>query len=77
MNDLTGLRIIESPHLTVPRTVTRTWRERLFSWPWRPWRATRVVQAPDPSMYQMAGGLLVGHPVTINRLRRAAEELSP
>lgn len=23
--------------------VRRTWRERLFSRPWRPWRATRVV----------------------------------
>lgn len=26
---------------------TRTWRERLFSWPWRPWEMFKEVDAPD------------------------------
>lgn len=28
-------------------TVRRTWRERLFSWPWRPWQATKVAVTLD------------------------------
>lgn len=29
------------------KRVKRTWCERLFSWPWRPWVATRVVYEPE------------------------------
>ena len=28
--------------LCVPVQVRRTWRERLLSWPWRPWVKTRL-----------------------------------
>lgn len=36
---LWGIPVIESPLLTKTILVThqRTWRERLCSWPWRPW----------------------------------------
>ena len=43
---LMGLRIIENPLMVEdgePYEIRRTWRERLFSWPWRPLRATRMV----------------------------------
>lgn len=68
------IRFSESVTLTVPgpiEIVARTWRERLFSLPWRPLQATRQVQTyvPDPNVYQLGNGLVVGHPVTIARLR--------
>jgi hypothetical protein len=48
---LKGIPIIESAHLT--KTVsferTLTWRERLFSWPWRPWVKTITEYAQVPS----------------------------
>ena len=29
---------IPMPADDAPRPYLRTWRERLFTWPWRPWR---------------------------------------
>jgi hypothetical protein len=69
---LAGMRVVESPHLMVPggeREVRRSWSERLFARPWRPWRATRrvPVSKPDPNVYRIQG-MLVGHPATLAAL---------
>lgn len=34
---------------TVEKTVERTWFERLFSWPWRPWVRTKTIMKEIPS----------------------------
>lgn len=70
-----GLRIIENPLLVVPgepRTVRRSWRERLFSRPWHPWTPTKTIvpMVPDPSAYAL-GGCYVMHPATARALMRA------
>jgi hypothetical protein len=62
-----GVRIIESHIMTEagePYEVARTWRERLFSLPWRPLKATRTVvpQVPMRSVIKLANGDLVMHP---------------
>ena len=68
LNDmLCGFRIIENPMLTVagePYTVKRTWKERLFSKPWRPTRATKTIvpQVPSREVVQY-GRTLIMHPV--------------
>ena len=54
-----GLRVI----LKGPRTLVRSWRERLFTRPWRPWVRTKLV--PDPvvgpdDIYRIGGTLIVG-----------------
>jgi hypothetical protein len=53
---LAGLKIV-----TVPDTVTvrRTWRERLFSWPWRPRIRDKIV----PSHWQrtLGDGVVINH----------------
>lgn len=72
------IRFTENINLTVPgplKTVPRTWRERLFSLPWRPLQATRQVQTyvPDPNVYRLENGMVVGHPVTIAQLRSKLE----
>lgn len=38
-----------------PLVIKRRWSERLFSWPWRPWRNTRTV-TPDDSLWWVGGG---------------------
>ena len=41
-----NIPIIETPHALDHREVKRTWRERLFSRPWRPWVKTKIVTKP-------------------------------
>lgn len=60
------MRLIESLYLTesVERTERRSWRERLLSWPWRPWHATKTVwvQVPSRKAVRLSDRLLVVHP---------------
>lgn len=68
-----GLKIITTPELMErgePIQVRYTWRERLISWPWRPWVATytRIPLVPSSRIYRM-GHSLVMHPQMVDRLR--------
>ncbi len=70
------VRIIESLWCTDPeeRTVTRTWRERLLTRPWRPWERTKTVtvQVPSKTGYFLDyGRTLVMHPETAKRLQES------
>ena len=40
--NLTGYRIFETKYVGDPMQMTRnrTWKERLFTWPWRPFKRT-------------------------------------
>jgi len=76
-NDWTGA-IMESRHMVIIKSRDRTWRERLFSWPWRPWRRLETWTEPDPTCYlmyvSMLGGtrtVLVAHPTVAYRIRQA------
>lgn len=80
--------IVENASLTVSRVRDRTWRERLLSWPWRPWQKAVVWSEPDPNYYMMDTGnlhlmgtnvepgpqVLVAHPATAARLRAELSE---
>jgi|GEM_PF-5734655 len=44
--------------LTVSKTVERTRKERLWSWPWKPLRKTKVIQIPDPKLYMINTNLM-------------------
>lgn len=71
-----GHRIIASPLMTMPGKpvqVPRSWRERLFSLPWRPLVAFRLVvpQVPRNDAIILANGTIVVHPVIAKRLREA------
>jgi hypothetical protein len=68
-----GLKILESLYLVVPdgeQIVKRTWRQRLLSWPWRPWVSTTHIAKykPDQNLYKIGEDSIVGHPVTIAKL---------
>lgn len=75
---LNGMRVIESIYLTQdgePYEARRSWHARLFSRPWRPWRATyRVVpKIPYQGAVQIDDHTLVMHPYTLQQLM--AQEL--
>ena len=70
-----AVRFLESGLIRIctgTRKVRRTWRDRLFTRPWRPWQADRVepVYEPDPNIYEIGHGLFTGHPVTIAKVRK-------
>ena len=48
-----NLAFMPNEHLTVPKIIIRSWKERLWSWPWKPWEKEKVIQVPDPSIYMI------------------------
>lgn len=75
---LHGYKILESHHLLEdgqPQTVRRTWRERLFSRPWRPWRATRtfVPRVPYRGAFRVGSDTVLMHPAMVIELRKASQ----
>jgi len=50
----------------------RTWKERLFTLPWQPFKKTKIITTYPPLKdYYLIGNRLVGHPVAIRELKRA------
>jgi hypothetical protein len=72
--DFHGMQVQTSVYLTRPETreVPRSWRERLCAWPWRPWRATKIVtvQVPSDDVFVIGNGTVVMHPATLEMLRQ-------
>ena len=73
-NFFNGLRVIESVYLTEagePYQVRRSWKERLFSRPWKPLQRTRMVvpQVPMKGGYRLGNDTIVMHPDMIRQLR--------
>lgn len=73
------MRIIENPMLEqdgVPYTVRRTWRQRLFSWPWRPWKPTYTItpRVPYQGVLRIDDTTLVMHPQTLQQMRQIIKD---
>jgi len=74
---MNGMDIYETPLLIVAKSRSLTWRERLTSWPWRPWVKTISWNEPDPNFYVAAlpgvtGGnrkVIFAHPETARTIR--------
>lgn len=71
---LHGMRIVEDPNLLVPgesETVQRDWHECLFSLPWRPWRATKIIIPMIPSTQVLRyNNYWIMHPSVATQLKR-------
>ena len=73
-----AVEIIEDPSLVVKdgwRKEKRSLRERLFSWPWNPFRTYKSLPQfrPDTDIW-MINGKYVAHPETAQMLREQIEE---
>lgn len=62
-----GTPVVLSDSLTDTKWVRRSWWERLFSWPWRPWVAEKPIQVPsrkalevDAGRISLSGSILSG-----------------
>jgi len=67
------LRLIESPLMVkrVEKTVPRTWKQRFFERPWRPWQKIRIQieMVPMEKVYMINGEMIIGHPATIQKIK--------
>lgn len=54
-----------------PIQVSRTWKERLFSLPWKPWQNQKTVIPilPIEDILYWAQGIYLAHPDTIQKLK--------
>jgi len=74
-----GMRIIQNIWMTEPGdpiTVYRTWVERLFTRPWRPWVASRIVipTVPRKDVLKIGDDILMMHPDTFRALKAQLKE---
>jgi len=63
------IKIIPSPYMV--DLVKRTWKERLFSWPWKPQK--KYNRVPSEEVYilkRSSDSVIVCHPMTEAKLRR-------
>lgn len=72
MNTYQGFKIIKNVLLTKagePYEVNRTWKERIFTLPWRPLQAKKLVtpQVPSDDILRH-GNKLYMHPETADKL---------
>ncbi len=77
---LYGIPIIEDPNMVDAHSRVRTWRERLFSWPWRPWVKYLVWHTPKEDIYLVnldgygPRKQFICHPEMTRRVRDALKE---
>jgi hypothetical protein len=74
------MHIVQSLHAVVKTDAQRSWKERLLTWPWRPWRATKVRRKPaaftiDEEALGIYGGrrYMLVHPSLVEQLRQQTE----
>ncbi len=82
MNTFRGMRVIESLYLEQdgePVTVRRSWKERLFSRPWKPFQRMRTVipRVPYRGVVKLNANTLVMHPAMVAELARATSVTPP
>lgn len=77
MDKLYGMPVVETAQMVDHHSRILTWRERLFSWPWRPWVKWIFWTTPSQTMYlirpdKMFGRgseTVVAHPSMVDQLR--------
>jgi len=68
-----GKQVITSPYLTKmsePFSAKRSWKERLFTRPWQPFKSTKMITEQIPSdEVLLFDGKIVIHPITLEKLK--------
>lgn len=79
--DFSGVKIFTSPHLTERKHyfVKRTWKERLFSRPWKPFKKTNTLYYDAPRTDYLVyddGRTIICHPVMKDALEQELKRLN-
>lgn len=82
LNDsaLFHMKIVENPYMTVPGDpiyTKRTWKQRLFSRPWKPFNAYDITipHVPSSTVLTVPNGQLIMHPEVAAQLKRSMGRL--
>ncbi len=75
-----GYKVIANPIITESkeREVRRTWKERLFTLPWRPFKALRTETYQVPSrdvMVDKINRIIYAHPVVVKEMNDALNKV--
>lgn len=68
-----GYRVVTNTSLVMHVEKRRTWQERLFSWPWRPWQAMQWTWVPDTRI-TFDKNTIYCHPAMLDHIRAAFDE---
>lgn len=75
---LPKIQIIESSYCVKAekKTVPRSWTERLFNWPWKPWQKEKTITIYIPllEVFQIKPLVFVCHPTVAQRIRERMKE---
>ncbi len=76
---INGVKIIEDRNMVVdgePYEVERTWRERLFTRPWKPLKTVNIVipKIPSTKVIQYDGAWIM-HPAMITKLQEGIDNV--
>ena len=66
-----GKTVVAADRWTIE--VPRSWRERLCTRPWRPWKKTNT--EPDPNFY-ITENEIHAHPATVRKLAEGMREMT-
>lgn len=72
-----GCKVVEVAHLAQTKTIGRSWRERLFSRPWQPWRKLKTVPTGEPVVYADGRGTIYAYPRGVEAIRQATAPKIP
>lgn len=80
---LNGIKVFVDNHCVEHVDIERTWKERLLSWPWKPWIKTRTesipavyeVRNPSQGMFSIGPShFLVAHPQKLKELKEHLDD---
>lgn len=69
LGNMAGVRIFKSFAVPCHIQVRRTWRERLTTWPWKPWQKFKLVPVAG---YKIADDMIAMNPRAYDELMREA-----
>ena len=86
-----SIQLYYTPYATKEKTIARTWKERLFSLPWRPWQrdnlqyqpAIYLVNIPSlpsltlPHLPQRNATLFIAHPSFKHAIEKGLKDQPP
>lgn len=76
LGTLQGMKVIENRLMVEdgePYEVARTWKERLFTWPWQPFKIVNIIipKVPLKEVWRLGDNTLVMHPDFFEEMKKS------
>lgn len=64
------MRVFIDPNALTTEKISRTWKERLFTWPWKPFKKFNEIK--KPGCYRVGDNMIV-HPEVWEEIKKEVE----